>query len=57
MILTRPVPSDLKTMLGMRTNPAISKNEKKLSTTKNRRNRKKDWTPPPKFPVGRGDEE
>lgn len=46
------VPWDLKTMLGVRTNPAISKKETKLSTTRNLRNRKNDRTPPPKFPVG-----
>lgn len=52
VLLTRCVPTDLKTMLGMRTNPAIRRKETKLSTTKNLRNRKKDWTPPPKLPVG-----
>lgn len=50
--LEKSVPSEPKTMLGIRTNPAISKKEKKLSNTKNRSNTKKDWTPPPKFPVG-----
>lgn len=50
--LVKSVPSEAKTALGIRTNPAISKKEKKLSNTKNRSNTKKDWTPPPKFPVG-----
>lgn len=50
--ITESSPSELNTMLGIRTNPAISKKEKKLSNTKNRSSTKKDWTPPPKFPVG-----
>lgn len=31
---------DLNTILGMRMNPAISKNDRKLSTTRKRRNMK-----------------
>lgn len=46
------LPTDLKIILGTRMSPTISKEVTKLSTTKNRRNKKKDCTPPPKFPVG-----
>lgn len=50
--ITESPPSEVNTMLGIRTNPAIRKKEKKLSNTRNRSSTKKDWTPPPKFPVG-----
>lgn len=52
VLLTRLLPADLKIMLGTSMSPTISKEVTKLSTTKNRRNKKKDCTPPPKFPVG-----
>ena len=51
VMFTESDTTDLNTTLGMRTNPTISMEDRKLRTTKNRRKRKYDWTPSPKFPA------